>query len=285
MASTKSKAGPLSFMTKVSPYVSVYRPQGGAEASGADDPKLILLMAWMNAATSHVAKYVRVYQELYPSSQILLVRSNMGHVLWQNHVPTPDVRPAVPIIRAALENNGNSSDRTPFLLIHSWSNGGSAMLSHLRAAFDDKLPPHVIIFDSGPGLYSHGHGLKACTMGMSLPVKVVAYPILTVVSIIYVLWYTGRLHPFARWYYSHNKGEGEVRRTYILSDSDTLIHHSLIENHAREAEEKGYTFFGEVNYLDSSPYSGSIFDSQQREVQMYQFMCAPQARWTFIIPA
>ncbi|KAI9147282.1 hypothetical protein HJFPF1_13321 [Paramyrothecium foliicola] len=134
---------------------------------------------------------------------------------------------------------GSENNAYPILLIRSWSNGGSAILSHLRAAFDDKLPPHVIIFDPRPGLYTNGSALKASTM--SLPGKLVAYPFLTVVSVVYVLWYTGRVHPIARWYYSHNRGRPDSRRTYILSDSDELVHHSFIEGHAREAKQEGYT--------------------------------------------
>jgi hypothetical protein len=76
-------AGPLAFMTKVSPWVSVHRPQGSTPSPRANAPSLVLLLTWVNANASHIAKYVRVYQELYPSAQILLIRSALKHILWQ----------------------------------------------------------------------------------------------------------------------------------------------------------------------------------------------------------
>jgi hypothetical protein len=174
--------------------------------------------------------------------------------------PSHDVKPAVPIIRAATERNGGGN--SPVMLVHSWSNGGAAMLAHIRAAFHDRLPPHVTIFDSGPGLWTHDHGRKGFTLGMPLSVKVLAYPILTVVSMIYVLWYTGRLHPYSRWYYSQNQGEGEASRTYIFSDSDTLIHHKFIEGHARDAQDKGFTVRTEK--FDMTPHVGHIRGDEDR---------------------
>jgi hypothetical protein len=85
-AGKTGRTGHLSFMTKISPYVSVYRPPEGSVAPASGDPQLILLMAWMNANTAHIAKYVRGYEDMFPSAQILLVRSTMGHVLFHNQV-------------------------------------------------------------------------------------------------------------------------------------------------------------------------------------------------------
>lgn len=70
--------------------------------------------------------------------------------------------------------------------------------------------------------------------------KLVAYPVLTIISMLYVLWYVGRTNAFTRYYKLHNSARGEVRRTYIYSESDRIISYSDIEAHARDAKEKGY---------------------------------------------
>jgi hypothetical protein len=156
----------------------------------------------------------------------------------QRRVPDPNILPAVNIIRAAAEVGPRA--KGPELLIHSWSNGGSAMLAHLRIAFNNKLPPHVTIFDSGPALYSHAAAVASNTVGVTMPLKLVVYPIASLISVVYFIFYAGRTDPIRRWSDTHNAVEGEARRTYIYSNADKLVDDAMVEEHARIAREKGY---------------------------------------------
>ncbi|KAK3311795.1 hypothetical protein B0H66DRAFT_539123 [Apodospora peruviana] len=87
-ASEAGKNGPLSFMTKLSPCVYIYRPSNTGDRSvstpaaesvvsarttphqATTTPKFILLATWMGARDPHIAKYVLPYQALFPSAQI-----------------------------------------------------------------------------------------------------------------------------------------------------------------------------------------------------------------------
>jgi hypothetical protein len=82
---TRHKGGALSFMTNISEWVSVYRPSTTTTKLGGSDssPSLIILLPWMNASNSHIAKYLRAYMEIYPSAQFLVVKSSLKHLVWQ----------------------------------------------------------------------------------------------------------------------------------------------------------------------------------------------------------
>ncbi|KAH7313903.1 hypothetical protein B0I35DRAFT_279848 [Stachybotrys elegans] len=237
-ASSKgAKADPLSFMVKLSPCILVHRPAEDGIERTTHSPKLILLVPWMSAASSHIARYVRAYEANYPGSQILVIRNSLKHLLWKPSEPSPDVRPAIAVIRAAQ----NPDDPRPQVLVHMWSNGGSAMLSHLRAAYGDDFPPHVTIYDSGPGCYSYSRCVAAVMAGMPAWMYFITYPFVSVITILYWIWYFGGTNGFQRFYDSHNHVKGEVRRAYIYSESDKLVDYHDVDRHADHARQRGYS--------------------------------------------
>ncbi|KAJ4286566.1 hypothetical protein N0V88_007988 [Collariella sp. IMI 366227] len=90
---TKPAAKPLGFMSKLSPCVYLHDPEGSSPVLSITDatpslnppPKLIILASWMGARDPHIAKYLVQYQALYPSSPILLLRSEARHFLRAFH--------------------------------------------------------------------------------------------------------------------------------------------------------------------------------------------------------
>ena len=79
MASSAQEQGlkPLAFMEVLSPIVSLYRPATTPPSSNNSPaaPKLIILASWTGAQDLHIAKYLIKYQSIYPTSQIILIKS------------------------------------------------------------------------------------------------------------------------------------------------------------------------------------------------------------------
>jgi len=199
VANTKgSEPDALSFMTKLSPNVYVYRPNTSSAPSSSttttadpssttntappqqQQPKLIILCAWMGARNPHIAKYVTPYQALYPQSAIVLIKCDRHH-FFSVKTARRDTSAAVPFVRSVLDSTTTptpkeqdpktTKKKTPSVHIHIWSNGGSSMLLHLHALLLSRekqipIPPHTIIFDSTPGQFSYSRSLRAFSTGI-----------------------------------------------------------------------------------------------------------------------
>lgn len=70
-----------------------------ASGSGRKDPGLILLGTWMGAAPRHIEKYTDMYRRLFPSSPILLLRSEATDFM-KPRAARENIRPAVGIVEA-----------------------------------------------------------------------------------------------------------------------------------------------------------------------------------------
>ena len=76
--------------------------------------------------------------------------------------------------------------------------------------------------------------------GMPAPLKVAAYAFAVPVSAMYKVWYIGRNDGMDQHREILNNVSGDLRRTYIYSESDKVLNYLDIESHARTAQEKGY---------------------------------------------
>lgn len=272
-------ASPLSFMTKLSPCVYLYRPgpesattTGSASSLAEPAPKLILLASWMGARDPHIAKYIAQYQVLYPSSPILLVRSEVRHFLRPSSRHA-EQGPAVSIIRATFPDSPSPAaaaaaaaapdkEVAPQLLVHAFSNGGCAALQHLRAVLG-AFPPYASIFDSCPGQFAYRATHRAFTTGLAPgPSRLLISALMHALCAWYWFWIVlvgrGRAGPLARVARELNERGGggddnlngnnrwgwgwgaEARRTYVYSEADRLVSWRDVERHADEAEKKGF---------------------------------------------
>lgn len=260
---TALAARPLAFMDLLSPIVHVYRPD--EVKATKPTPKLILLATWMGAGERHIAKYVAGYQALYPAAPILLLRSEPGHFIHPGS-GFRDLAPAVPFFRSVFpgtDGTASSSATTapPPLLIHAWSNGGTASLHNLRHALTSSsvnahsaqpFPRHTLVLDSTPGQYRYWPSYLAFTAGLSGAAFWLAAPFVHLICALYWLHHevigrglTGPLAVVAR---AMNddvaaaaaKGGLEVRRTYVYGPGDKLVDWRDVERHADEAERKGF---------------------------------------------
>ncbi|KAG5657855.1 hypothetical protein KAF25_007888 [Fusarium avenaceum] len=251
-AALSARPKPLSYMEKLSDEVSIYRPAGDAAASSSASPKLIIIASWTNAGDNHIAKYVDKHKELFPASQILLVKS-YNKTLFDPEILAFSVKPMVPVIRAAVPQTASLSSE-PQVLIHIFSNGGSANISALYDQYaasagegeDPYLPPHVTIFDSAPGAQRVVNTAAFFQVGLPkvqrilltpfIYLMVVSWQFLKVLGITkdwLVFW--GKTHNEAR-----GKKERELRRTYVYSETDALVGYEDLEAQAAEAKKLGF---------------------------------------------
>ncbi len=247
-----AKPGPLSFMTKLTPNVYLYRPESSASptvttTTKTPPPKLVLICSWMDARDLHIAKYIPPYQALYPTAQILVIKGDLKHFLFPS-AAYPNAVAAVPVIRAAID----ASDPTPQLAVHLFSNGGSSMLRHLYRAYQETakpgeatiLPLHTTILDSSPGEHSWSRSITAMTAGLPPLMKWVLGPVIRLYLLSYVLWTFIRPGPdfLQVLALSHNAPTQvkEVRRTYMYSEEDEMVDWKVVEKYAKDAEEKGF---------------------------------------------
>lgn len=295
MAST-NKESPLSTFEKLSPEVFLYRPPStpssattepnknknntDSEAalghSGSPPPKLILLATWSGALDSHIAKYVTKYRDLFPTSQILLIKSTR-ELFFSPSLVAEAIKPAVPVLRACFLSESSTSARSkqqdgeemkkPELLIHIFSMGGTSSLVRLLDAYsqpqppstgptssssspsdqDGVLPPHLKVLDSSPTIFRGSSLVNFLYLPLPniLPLRLILSPLVYGFSygwssLVYLGIFPDALANWGRELNETHKNKSEVGRVYIYGDKDELVHTDDVENHSREAEEKGF---------------------------------------------
>lgn len=239
-------------MEKLNPLVSFYRPEEASSTVVEHQPRLIIISGWTDAKDVHIAKYVTKYQALYPAAQILLLSSTMGCILRPSQIG-PAMKKAASVVRAAFQTLASSSS-PPHLLIHISSNGGSSSVANLYEQYsatagpddDKRLPSHVTIFDSSPGLFSISRAVAFVSVGLSSFQQLLAAPFLYALAAVWNAAMALGLLPNSLddWYRSHNHdaaNTNEVRRVYIYSPTDALTEYKDVEAHAAEAKAQGFS--------------------------------------------
>lgn len=284
-ASTSTLASSISDLGKDSTSSGTSTPSNSNASDGVPrrDPGLILLGTWMGAAPKHIQKYTDAYRHLFPSSPILLVRSEPTDFM-KPTAARENLRPAARLVEAyaaspltplsiptitANEKPGVSKDllkKTGLdkperstaggpMLVHVWSNGGSNSLWGIRRQ-SSVFPQYKLIMDSCPGQFHY----KATFTAFSLTIP---YPWLRrlLAPLIHAMccWFWIRLRlpklskaiggmggggPLRLSADSHNDPKllgTDLGRTYIYSDEDALVPSADVEEHAKEAKERGFS--------------------------------------------
>lgn len=241
----------------------------------------------MNAKPSHLAKFVRQYQKLFPSSAILVIRPSLEHFL-RPDIARASVEPAAHALREILssrshhpENPTSKSEspvtvdwvrpERPKLLVHIFSNGGSGIVYHLTQLYTTQtgqstLPRRITIFDSAPApRFVYDDVLEA------ILVEIPASPVRETKLVPAARRLCASMD--ARFRKSGPEGDylrqwaqllndpvqaNEDRRLYLYSDVDKLVPRQEIESHADEAEERGFAvrrelFVGSQHVSRKSP--------------------------------
>ena len=239
---------PFPDMIKLSPSVYLYTPASKVHTSGTSEPRIIVLCAWMAAHPIHITKYIVGYQTLFPSSQILLIRSEVADIMYRSRAAIHRrIEPALTAIRSACSEEHSN----PEILLHHFSNGGSqqsiVLLQEYLAEFRQLFPVHTRILDSCPGRGNFHRSYLALAASFDRqPAYLRWISSIFILTILCVYWILivplGIRNPIqAIWQGLNDKSNiRETRRVYIYSDTDNMVHWQEVEDHAGEAKEKGF---------------------------------------------
>ena len=121
----------------------------------SNPPDVILFCSWAGAPLKAVSKYTSKYQQLFPSTEIILVTTSF----WDMVTEASQQRPLAPVLDIL------SSKKDARILVHVFSNGGTYKLIELakayRRAFGSLLPITTLNIDSAPGLAHFGFTMQA----------------------------------------------------------------------------------------------------------------------------
>ncbi|KAL2680395.1 hypothetical protein Neosp_007993 [[Neocosmospora] mangrovei] len=263
---------------QLSPSVFLYNPDPKADTKPG--PKLIIFASWAFAQDTHISKYVAKHQELFPGSTILVVKCFLRHMFFH-----PEARreliPAVEVIRNELGTETTpDGNKEPSLLIHAFSNTGLSTIYNLKDVYaataspDDKdqgqLPLHATVLDSTPGRYEYQFIVSAVMFGVprgrSLQ-RLVSLPLAHLLSS--VMWIWMRILGGRDWVpiwgdrANDRSRTVETCRSYAYSRTDPLVPHLVVEAHAKDARDKGYSILHQVDFGDSAHVSHARTDPER----------------------
>ena len=238
----------LSHFTQINPSVFVYKPPRSTTRTEEptakfSHPDIVLLLSWSGANIKHVAKYTPGYIDLYPAAQIVLVTSAFTDFVFGSS--TSKKLQLEPVIQT-LTTNPEAR-----ILVHLLSNGGSHKLWRIAKLYQGTqgrlLPMHALVLDSAPGKTTFERSIEAIAYELPqawylrLPALSLLYLFLSILWI--VLTVTGRTSTVDRVWKELNDPDlitVKAIREYIYSRADRLVFWKDVENHADEAEAKGY---------------------------------------------
>jgi len=259
-------AGPLKVTpTQVSRDVYLLRPM--EEGLGkADDPKVILICAWMDAKLRSLLSYMTKYNALYPGATQVLILSRQAAFWTRKQKNLDALRPAVD----SLKNAGMLGPSPPNVLVHVFSNGGGRQMLWLsellhrdhNAFMTTTTPPaECLILDSLPG----NSGLVTSVRAFTAPIKIRILKWLAAIPLT-VLWcllvglsrLTRKPDPIElirRGLHVPNVlpwSNEKTPRVYIYSRADQVVPSSAVEQHITAAKsQKGLNVTAEL-FLRSS---------------------------------
>ncbi|KAI4861375.1 hypothetical protein F4820DRAFT_69299 [Hypoxylon rubiginosum] len=263
MASNQSTiaARPLSTMKRLSPFVYFYEPgqtvtQQPVPPAGRS-PRLILIASWMDARDLHIDKYITQYQTIYPTSTILLVRFVFKESLFESVVNTA-VEPAFAYLQSKIESGALSASPThPEILVHTFSNGGSATTRTLYRLFRSQtgrsFPLHAAIYDSCPGSYSFSSLYSLFMLSFPRGLRLVVAPFVVAFIVSLWVWHNPLSIISGEDFLSKNSKTHndpdfvkQTNRSYIYGNADVMVEWKHVEKHAIDAAAKGFVVRREV---------------------------------------
>lgn len=251
MATKIPAENPLSGFVRLSSSVYLKEPTSKLGSNTAL-PSTIVLSSWVNAPPKVFTKFVNEYVRLAPSSRIIFIFNTTSDYFRGDADLRLRLMPAVETIRAST-SPGES------VFLHIFSNGGSfyamSLLKEYRQATGSALFVPSIVFDSAPGRFSIQGSAKA--LSYALPKTPVLYQLgLGIVYAFFIFhWLFNKifgkesmeslsrqaLNDPELFGVSNVAHQAAVkRRCYIYSDSDELILPEDVEDHAAEAESRGW---------------------------------------------
>ncbi|ROV88363.1 hypothetical protein VSDG_09426 [Cytospora chrysosperma] len=239
--------------------------QEPAPKTGAGPPSLIVLCTWLGGATSkRIERYTRRYHNIWPASNILLLRTNLADYLTRSDKSLlRKLRPAHrEIRRIAIDTLPDPAKHKPKstttdsgILLHIFSQGGTNIATQLVTSLnsilrflgrDKPLPLRQIVLDSCPGDpdISSTYAAGAHSLPKGHPLRPLGCVVLYVVAVgLAGLEATGLRRPLAKVMRAQLNDPDifppSAARLYLTSRADDIVDSRHVEAHVHQAAAKG----------------------------------------------
>ncbi|KFY47169.1 hypothetical protein V494_00122 [Pseudogymnoascus sp. VKM F-4513 (FW-928)] len=206
-------------------------------------PETILFLSWGDANARHIEKYTDMYAKLYPGAKIILVRGGVADFLYRSE------RTQRNLVDSVVKMLSGSADDT--LLVHVMSNAGSKQWSTINKLYFQStgraLSNAVTIIDSAPGCWRSKQTWTALSRSLPrayLPRLVLGFIFGIILGVMHLGTYLlpgPNLLEVVRDQMNDPAGTVKgARRCYIYSEEDDIIGKEDVEEHARDAQRKGW---------------------------------------------
>lgn len=214
-----------------------------SKALAGATPETILFLSWGDADARHIEKYISMYTKLYPGAKIILVRGGVADFLYRSEGTQHKL--AEPAVKMLSE----SSDDT--LLVHVMSNAGSKQWSTISKLYFQStgraLSNAVTIIDSAPGRWRFKQTRAALSRSLPrayLPRMALGFIFGIILCMIhfgsYILPGPDVLEVVREEMNNPAATVKGARRCYIYSEEDDIIGKEDVEEHAQDAQRKGW---------------------------------------------
>lgn len=268
----------------------VYVQDGEPSCQDPSHPTTIILYSWGDASKRHVAKYVDGYRQLFPHVKIVLIFSPILKALYQTLEARS--RTMIPVIEAvypeALGKPDSAEKSSERVVLHVMSNTGginfaATMNAYSKHTGGERFPHDLLVLDSTPGsthfLPNVGRWSRAMALGAAR-----WFPWPFVVTQAMAAMFLGCLHGFG-WLIGATSAaefsttavndprlsQTSVKRLYLYSKEDDIIHWEDIEEHAADARQKGWSVSAEI--FEGTPHVGHMRSHPE------QYWAAIAASW------
>ncbi|KAI9818207.1 MAG: hypothetical protein M1827_000832 [Pycnora praestabilis] len=251
---------PFPSFSRLGPSIYLYTPTNPTSSTNTPipPPGTILLFPWLNASPQHIHKYITAHQLLHPTSRILLLTTSTADFLWYSHATTQH-RLALAITAILASPTYDEG-----VYVHAFSNGGASTLCNVAAAFRDAgttrngsglLPMRALILDSAPGRAGLVASVDAFAVSLPKawysPTRILGLLALwAIILLFYFISHVLRLpNPIDIVRQQLNDPSlmrKDAGRMYIYSKEDKLVRWRDVQEHADEAERRGWRVKREV---------------------------------------
>lgn len=247
------------------PSVEGLLPSRFNKSLTAAAPQTILLLSWGDASARYIEKYTSLYTELFPGAEMILVRSGMVDFFFRSEETQQKlVEPAVKILRESAEDT---------LLVHVMSNAGSKQWCTINKSYYQStgraLSNAVTIVDSAPGRSRFKQAWAALSRSLPrafLPRMALGFISSIALSIMFlakhILSGPDILEVVREQMNDPTATKKGARRFYIYSEEDDLIGSEDVEEHAMDAEQKGWVV--ELVKFQGSIHVGHLKQNPER---------------------
>ncbi|KAJ5759242.1 hypothetical protein N7520_006398 [Penicillium odoratum] len=243
----------LPSFTRVNKIVSIQDP--ASDVSPAADglrsskvlpgasPQTILFLSWGDAKFRYIEKYTTLYRELYPEARIILVEAGVADFFWRpEHTQRNLVEPVVKMLSELADDT---------LLVHLMSNAGSKRWATINKLYFEStgrtLSSSATILDSAPGRTHFEQTWASVLPALPrafLPRILLGFIFGTALCVLHL----GKLIlPGPDVYESVRAEMNDIAATvkgtrcYIYSENDKIIGWEDVEEHAKDAQRKGWS--------------------------------------------